>query len=159
MELTQEQKEQVSMWIREGATLSDVQKRLREEMDISMTYMDVRFLVLDLDVDVQDKEEPPTPRPDDAASGATPGDAGFDALGEGTSSPPGGVSVTVDTIMKPGSIVSGTVHFSDGKSGTWMLDQLGRLALDVGDPAYRPAPEDVQALQVKLQEALGKRGF
>ncbi len=157
MELTNEQKQQVAAWVREGATLSDVQRRLREEMDVSMTYMDVRFLILDLDVAVKDKE-PPTPPPSQA--NPDPGAAtASQALDADDMLPPEGVSLTVDTIMKPGSVVSGTVCFSDGKSGSWMLDQLGRLALDVGDPAYRPSPEDVQALQVQLQEALAKRGF
>ena len=155
MELTDEQKQQVTSWIQDGASLSDVQKRLREEMNISMTYMDVRFLVLDLNVEVKDNtpsrstpDEPPVKADDSTA--LDPDDI---------APPAGGVSLTVDTIMKPGSIVSGTVQFSDGKSGTWMLDQLGRLALDVGDPAYRPSPEDVQNLQTQLQEALAKRGF
>ena len=156
MELTDEQKQQVAAWVRDGASLSDVQKRLREELDISMTYMDVRFLVLDLDVTLKDKETPKPPEPVEDASAA-----GGEALEPDDVEAPGagGVSLTVDTIMKPGSVVSGTVRFSDGKSGSWMLDQLGRLALDVGDPGYRPSPEDVQELQLQLQEALAKRGF
>jgi hypothetical protein len=156
MELTDEQKQQVAAWVREGASLSDVQKRLREEMDIAMTYMDVRFLVLDLDVEVKDKESPKPAKP----MADTQPDDGATLEPDDVESPPsGGVSLTVDTIMKPGSVVSGTVRFSDGKSGSWMLDQLGRLALDVGDPDYRPAQEDVQELQLQLQEALAKRGF
>ncbi len=154
MELTDEQKQQVTAWVRDGASLSDVQKRLREELDIAMTYMDVRFLVLDLDVTVKDKETPTPVEPVDASP------AGGKALDPDDVEAPGaGVSLTVDTIMKPGSVVSGTVRFSDGKSGSWMLDQLGRLALDVGEPGYRPSSEDVQELQLQLQEALAKRGF
>jgi hypothetical protein len=159
MELTPEQKQQVTAWIKDGATLAEVQKRLQEELNVSMTYMDVRFLVLDLDVDVQDKEpETPKPPPDEAA-GELPVEEAGGAPVEPDQVTPGGVSVDVDAITKPGSVVSGSVSFSDGKSGSWMLDQLGRLSLDVGDPAYRPSPEDVQTLQEELQKALSARGF
>ena len=71
----------------------------------------------------------------------------------------GGVAVTLDRIVKPGSVVSGTVRFSDGVSASWMLDQLGRLALDAGKPNYRPSPEDVQAFQVELRNLLQSRGI
>jgi hypothetical protein len=160
MELNDEQKQAVAQWVREGCSLSEVQKRLRSEFDISMTYMDVRFLVLDLDVELKDREvkpmapPPPSPAIEDADGdhAALPFPGVADDSGDG-------VSIEVDTIMKPGALVSGTVAFSDGKSGSWMLDQFGRLALDVGDPAYRPSPEDMQAFQVQLQQSLTKRGF
>ena len=66
MELTDAQKDQIRSWIEEGAGLSDVQKRLSEEFDITMTYMDVRFLVLDLGAEIQDKTPPEPAKPADA---------------------------------------------------------------------------------------------
>ncbi len=163
MELNVEQKETVAQWVRDGSSLSDVQKQLQSEFGVSMTYMDVRFLVLDLDVTPVDRKDKPKPRPKpqppaeeiddiDALDDTVPF-PGNEAIGGGA------ISLTVDTIVKPGALVSGTVAFSDGKSGTWMLDQFGRLALDVGDPAYRPSPGDLQAFQTELQQALAKRGF
>ena len=50
MSLTDSQKTAVSTWIAEGKSLADVQRLLREEFSISMTYMEVRFLVDDLDI-------------------------------------------------------------------------------------------------------------
>ena len=46
--LTPEQITKVSAWVAEGATLSQIQERLSTQLEVSMTYMDVRFLVDDL---------------------------------------------------------------------------------------------------------------
>lgn len=162
MELTAEQKQQVAEWVRNGASLSDVQKQLESEFGIKMTYMDVRFLVLDLDVTPQDDDTPEAESAADLSSGgAAPSSAAADAstAGQAGGDLPGTVSVEIDRVMKPGSIVSGRVVFGDGVSATWSLDQLGRLALDAGTPDYRPSEEDVQAFQSELQKALASRGF
>ncbi len=52
MELSQEQRQDVSQWVTEGVGLSDIQKRIKSDFGITMTYIDVRFLVIDLGVDV-----------------------------------------------------------------------------------------------------------
>lgn len=56
------QKQQVAAWVNEGLSLSDVQKRIAADLGVSMTYMDVRFLVDDLDLTLVDKT-PPRPPP------------------------------------------------------------------------------------------------
>ena len=45
MSLTPEQKQIVSTWVTAGDNLSAVQKKLFVEFNITLTYMDVRFLV------------------------------------------------------------------------------------------------------------------
>ena len=69
------------------------------------------------------------------------------------------LSVEVDRVTRPGSLVSGTVRFSDGVTAAWMLDQHGRLALDVGKKKYSPSEQDVAAFQVELRSILEKQGF
>ncbi|MBE7539932.1 MAG: hypothetical protein HS122_16165 [Opitutaceae bacterium] len=54
MTLTPEQKETVATWIAAGDNLSAVQKKLREQFSVTMTYMDVRFLVDDLNLNLKD---------------------------------------------------------------------------------------------------------
>lgn len=163
MSLSEEQKKSVAVWVSEGLGLSDVQKRIKDEFDITMTYMDVRFLVLDLGVDVADKEAP-RERPADSmhapaaqadAGDAMPGESSMDDTLPGA----GAVSVEVDRIVKPGAIVSGTVVFSDGQPAAWSLDQMGRLRLEANVEDYRPSEQDVQAFQLELRNALEKRGF
>jgi hypothetical protein len=72
---------------------------------------------------------------------------------------PGGVTVDMDRVVRPGAVVSGSVTFSDGVSGKWALDQYGRLMLDTGQPGYKPSAPDVQAFQRELQLQLQRHGF
>jgi hypothetical protein len=57
-ELTKEQISKVSEWVKEGASLSIIQGKLSSEFKISMTFLDVRFLVDDLNLTLLEKEEP-----------------------------------------------------------------------------------------------------
>ncbi len=168
-DLSDAQREAVRQWVEGGASLADVQRRLKEEFSLSLTYMEVRLLTLDVGAQVKDKPEPKKapqpPAPEPAAAGelsdeALPDD---DEGPVGTPpEPPAGeskVSVSLDRLIRPGSVVSGDVTFSDGKKARWMLDQMGRLGLE-GVPAdYRPAPEDVRDFQVQLQKLLASKGY
>jgi hypothetical protein len=159
MELTEAQKDTVRQWVEEGAGLADVQKRLADELQISMTYMDVRFLVIDLGAKVQDRPERVAPTLGDTAQPGT-GAAASPAMGAAPDDmSAGGVKVDVDVVTKPGTIVSGTVVFTDGEQAAWSLDQFGRLALAASTPDYRPSEQDLQSFQQELKAALQKRGF
>ncbi len=60
MPLTPEQKQSVATWVAAGDNLSVVQKKLAEQFKLSMTYMDVRFLVDDLGLELKN----PAPKAD-----------------------------------------------------------------------------------------------
>ena len=161
MQLNDAQKDAVRKWIAEGCGLTEIQKRLNDEFKLTMTFLDLRFLVLDLGLAIKEQAKNTSAGLDlaKAAPGrpsAEPADMEPDSPDSGGT---GGVTVTLDRIVKPGSVVSGTVRFSDGVSASWMLDQLGRLALDAGKPNYRPSPEDVQAFQMELRNLLQSRGI
>ncbi|MGJ8653288.1 MAG: hypothetical protein ACSHX8_08440 [Opitutaceae bacterium] len=150
MELNDSQKSTVATWIADGKSLADVQALLREEFSISMTYMDVRFMVDDLDITFAEPE--PEEVEEDAAEAVTEPEVVEEAGGN--------VRVDVDALMVPGSLVSGTVVFSDGKSLKWQLSAAGQLGLIPGDdPDYRPSPEDVEQFQAQLQEVLQQKGY
>lgn len=148
MDLSEEQKIAITGWVQRGDGLSEIQKALVEQFHINMTYMDVRFLLLDLGLNIHDKPEAKSSKAKNEE------DVAEEDIGS-----TGGVLVDIDRIIKPGAIVSGTVVFSDGKSGSWSLDQMGRLALDMGDPKYKPTEEDIALFQQELKAALQKRGF
>lgn len=154
MELTDAQKTAVSGWIQEGRSLAEVQRMLLEEFKISLTYMDVRFLVDDLDIAVV---EPETEEDAAEAEEAKPA-ADAELVDEG---PAGSVQVEVDAVMRPGSLVSGTCKFSDGVTLGWQLSASGQLGLipDEDNPEYRPKPEDLEQFQSQLQEVLQQKGF
>jgi len=73
----------------------------------------------------------------------------------------GSVTVNVDKItLIPGALASGSVTFSDGVVGKWVVDQSGRPGFtEVSQPGYRPKPEDAQAFMQELSLALQQRGF
>lgn len=77
--------------------------------------------------------------------------------------PPSGGNVVVEVdklALVPGALASGTVTFSDGVTGKWVVDQYGRPGFtEVSKPGYRPSPGDAQAFMVELSRALQKRGF
>jgi hypothetical protein len=75
--------------------------------------------------------------------------------------PAGGVGVEVDKVtLIPGALASGTVKFTDGVTGKWVVDQYGRPGFtEVSKPNYRPSPADAQSFMQELSAQLQKRGF
>ena len=153
MELTDQQKQALAGWVAEGVSLSDIQKRLESDFELRMTYMDVRFLVDDLDLDLSAGE--PEPEPESAAPADDSAGASVEEPAAGGA---GGVSIEVDAVMRPGAVVSGSVTFSDGEKAVWMLDQMGRPGLDPDTAGYRPSEADIMAFQTKLREVLSREG-
>ena len=76
--LTPEQKQAVASWVAAGDSLSNVQKKLLEQFQLSLTYMDVRFLVDDLDLQIKDA----APKADANDISKSPARAGTPAAGQ-----------------------------------------------------------------------------
>jgi hypothetical protein len=166
MKLDEAQKRQVAGWIEQGAKIAEIQTRIAKEFGVSLTYMDTRFLVDDLKLIPKDPEpvkvpELPAAAPAQPAPAAAPEPAipthNLDepALPAGT----GAVSVSVDQLARPGTLISGKVTFSDGQGADWSLDQMGRLGLAAHQKGYRPSQADVQQFQQALQNELARMGF
>jgi hypothetical protein len=151
-----DQKRQIAAWVNEGMGLSDIQKKINDDFGIVMTYMDVRFLVDDLNLDLIDEEDEKEDVEKDEGSDAagTPPSA-EDPLDDSA----GGVQVELDTVTPPGAMASGSVTFSDGQHKKWTLDQFGRLGLTGGEEGYKPSDEDVMEFQKQLDSALRGKGF
>lgn len=166
-----DQKRAIGKWLEEGAKLSEVQKRIEKEYGAVMTYMEVKLLVSEINVLPKDAPEPvaskltaagaPAPAPEAATRGAAPGPAGkTPAAAPAEQKPaPAGVQVAVDQLAIPGTMVSGTVTFSDGQSANWYMDQMGRLGLKPKQAGYRPPAGDVQQFQVALEAELARLGY
>lgn len=154
MTLTDEQKAKVAEWIEAGASLNEIQERLRNELDITITFLETRFLLADLELEIKDAEEPEKP---DEPVEAVEAEPVVEAFSEAPVD--GAVTVGVDQIARPGAAVSGKVAFSDGKRAAWYVTQHGELGLDPEEDGYRPSEADVMTFQRKLQELLRKEGF
>ena len=155
MNLDEAQRQRVTAWVLQGAKLSEIQTRLAEEFKIKLTYMEVRFLVDDLKLTPKDPEPPKVVAPPadapKAADGQIPSPANAPL--------PGGVSVSVDQLTKPGATISGKATFSDGQIADWYLDQTGRLGVVPKQAGYKPSAADVQNFQTALQQEIAKLGY
>jgi len=169
MNLDDAQRSKVGEWIAQGMKLSDIQARIASELGFKMTYMDVRLLVDDLKLTPKDAdtakpvsamlETAPAPLlPEPRASSMAPPSA-IPASQPAASGPASTVSVQVDQLARPGSVVSGKVKFSDGNMAEWYFDQMGRLGLIPQKPGYRPPQSDLQQFQSLLDSELSKMGF
>ena len=189
MNLSEPQIAALRQWAADGASLSDIQTRLADEFGIHMSYMDVRFLILDLgielvepkaaapaDADITKTAPPPAPRDEPAPydDGLGPEDAEDEFVGDEPSSPdsngnapaqdaatPANVRVEVSRLARPGFAVTGTVTFSDGVTADWGVTARGELELvaDEAHPDYRPSPKDAQAFMTELRRAITKMGM
>lgn len=148
MKLTEEQKSTVRSWAEAGADLNEIQNKLRDELGIRMTFLEVRFLVLDLNITLHSEPAEADPEADSLEV--------ENLLSEETE---GGVKLTGDEIAIPGCIASGKVTFSDGVQARWNLDQVGRLGLQGAESGYQPPPEDVPEFQKQLQDHLRRSGM
>lgn len=132
----------IKSWAASGAQLPEIQLRMKEEFGLSVTYMDTRFVILDLGIElVEEAKEEPTPKIKEAPV------------------PTGKVTATMDSIALPGAVVSGKVVFSDGESAIWMLDQTGRPALEPDTPGYSPNQADILEFQKQLRAHIESTGL
>jgi hypothetical protein len=146
MELNPAQKDAIRKWVAEGCSIAEIQKRLHSEFGVSMTYLDVRFLLIDMGLEIKEKKTttkiPPEPSPHKADT------ATEDSVAQSK------INVKLDRITRPGALVSGSVNFSDGTKGQWAIDQFGRVLLETNVPGYRPSEKDMSEFQNALRQLL-----
>lgn len=147
--VTAEQLDMVRRWAGEGVDLNGIQKRLASECGVHMTYMDVRFLLLDHGIEIATAAAPaPEKKPEPAPAPVEEVAPQPSAAGKPV--------VTLDELTLPGTLISGKVQFPSGTRGGWQIDQLGRFAWN--DLQGQPTPEELQAFQVELTQILSRGG-
>lgn len=152
-----EQLDAVRLWASQGIDLNGIQKQLAAEFDLHLTYMEVRFLLLDHNIEIaRPQEQPtsapaaePTPQPEPAAQpSAVPGRDPM--TGAGSVKP----TLSLDDIQIPGTILSGKCEFPSGTKVAWQIDQMGRL--DCSQVSGTMTPEEQQAFVFELRQILSK---
>ncbi len=164
--LTTEQDQAVRQWVAGGASLNEVQDRLKREHEVTLTYLDARLLLAELGLKLLEKpkEAPPKEKEAAAPEPQMPGDEFTGAAVEAETLPPvkspggGKATVVLDAIAIPGMLASGKVTFSDGKIASWYLDEMGRLGMNAPSPGYKPPPADIPVFQRELDLALKRAG-
>ena len=60
----------------------------------------------------------------------------------------------------PGALASGSVTFSDGVTGKWIVDNQGRPGFtQISQADYRPSAADAQSFMQELSRAFQARGL
>jgi len=152
--LSEEQITAIRQWAEEGSELADIQKSLKGQFGVNVTYMDTRMIVLDLGIELKSEsveEEAPSepegnePVADEEVEIIDPGQA---------ESPTGPVQVATDEIPRPGAVISGSVTFSDGEKASWMIDELGRPGIEPETSGYQPTEADLSEFEKHLRALL-----
>lgn len=140
---TDEQIRQVQQWVDEIQSVSELQTKINTHFNTHLTYLEVRFLLDDLHLELKKKEtnneESPTKVDQTAAIPVNEG-----------------VQVQVDPVTRPGMIFNGSVCFSDGQTASWGLDQMGRISLKPEQVGYKPSQADIAQFQELLQQQLSE---
>ncbi len=155
--LTEKQIAMIKTWVDDGARLPDIQQKMESDLGQRLTYMDTRFLVIDLGLELKTEE----PDVVDEAEETNTDEVSRNELTEDDievlphDATSANVNVTVDEIARPGVMASGRVTFSDGQGGMWYVDEMGRLGVDPDTEGYSPSESDILAFQKELQRAVG----
>ncbi len=161
--LSEEQIAKIQEWADAGTDLSDIQKLLGSELDVRVTYLETRFLLDDLGIEIAKEPEPePEPEVEEAPEPAGeegPGDPEADLPAEPALDGDATATVTIDTVQRPGAIVSGRVTFDGGESAAWWLDQMGRLGMDTDNTDFKPSESQLMEFQRELQRAIQEKGL
>ena len=175
MKLTEDQITTIKSWIESGDDLGKIQNQINESFDINLTYLETRFLLSDLKIELNEDEEEEEEEPVDEPSAEI---QDSDNVSENTEEPekqeppsgdlekeetegaqPTNINVSVDSITQPQCVISGKVTFSDGQLASWWFDQVGQLGLNPDQEGYTPSPEDVAVFQVELRKVLAEQGL
>ena len=148
-----------------GITLSEIQSLVNAEFKLSMTYMDIRILASELEIDWQklspEKQsaapaQESTPAPESAPETNDATQETAEPMPENAAMPDlSTTTVEVSKLARPGMMFSGSATFANGSTADWYLDNMGRLGVDnlQGD---KPSPEDIEKFQIVLQNELRK---
>lgn len=139
-----EMKKFLAAEIAAGKSLSDIQTLLNEKFGVRLTYMDVRIMASELDNIDWTSRDPV--KPEETVEDVTKVPVQKPAAGNGTT------VVEVNQVVRAGALAEGSVQFGSGASGTWIVDQMGRLGFDKLNG--EPTEKDIQEFQTELRKVL-----
>ena len=142
--------------LNEGYNLGDVQKYLAEEYNLNLTYLDLRLIASELDVDWEQQEDENTVTEnssgqilDENQQSEAGSEPGAQEAGSG-----GGTQVSVDKVTRPDAVMSGTVSFTSGAKAKWFIDHSHQLSLSPEEGSEKPTQDDIVEFQQELQRVL-----
>lgn len=139
--------------IKENVSLSEIQKLIEEKFKKRMTFLDVRLMASTLDSIDWEEEAAKETAAEKAEKEAAESE---NELGEDQTEDKSGGKCVVELskLVKPGAVAHGSVKFPSGASGSWILDQMGRLGMEKAEG--EPTEDDLKAFQMELQKIFSK---
>lgn len=135
--------------IAENISLSDIQTMVNEKFNTKMTFMDIRILASELEVDWRSEAEKNPPVAEEEEAPETSGN-------NEAENTPGKTTVELNKIVRPGALASGSVHFASGVYAEWYIDNSGRMGLDKVTGG-KPTEQDIEDFQVEMQKIFSER--
>lgn len=148
-----------------GVSLSEIQNMVNAEFKQNLTYMDIRIMASELEIDWQQLNPKKEAAVEDVTAVEAPApaetpaqDASADAAAPGMPDL-SDTKIEISKIARPGMMFSGSVTLANGSTADWYLDNMGRLGVDnlQGD---QPGQEDIEkfqmALQIELRKLMGR---
>jgi len=148
--LSPKQLETVRLWASQGVDLNGIQKNLASECGLHMTFMEVRFLLLDHGIEISSPAAEQEKPESDSAKERADGVEGM----EEASPADGRLQVTLDDLQIPGTLLSGKAVFPSGTRGSWQIDQSGRFGWS--ELSGTPTPVELQDFQYELTQLLSR---
>ncbi len=145
MNLSSEQLGLVRQWAAQGIDLNGIQKKLVADCGVHMTYMDVRFLLLDHGIEIATAAVPP-PAPGAEEQAPAPEAPQAPAVDK--------VQVQLDDLQIPGTLLSGKASFPSGIQGAWQIDQMGRFGWS--ELSATPSPAELGEFEKELRLLLSR---
>lgn len=154
--ISPEQLDAVRLWASQGVDLNGIQKNLVTECGIHLTYMEVRFLLLDHGIEIAQPQATPAPQPAPQAATQPPAPEPAPATAPAPMQSPAPVrpKMEFDDIQIPGTILSGKCEFPSGTKVGWQIDTMGQL--NCTQLAGTMTPEEQQAFVFELRQVLSK---
>jgi hypothetical protein len=157
---TAERKEIVAKLLKEGRKVSEIQDYLHKEKGDSITYMELRMLLAEMEAKLPDQpnaqfgalKAPPLTAP--APPAGQPRGKGPPAAQQPAAGKRGKTTIAIDQAPPPGAMLSGRVNFGSGAKAYWMMDETGRIGLDPELGTGRPDQQDMQEFQQELRKML-----
>jgi hypothetical protein len=143
-----------------GTNLSALQNMVNEKFQTHLTYMEIRIIASELQVDwnatdpkaiAAAKEKAKKEEEARAAEEAARLAAENGEVPEGEAS--GKCTVTLNKVNPPGILASGTVTFSGGSTADWYVDQTGRPGLG-NLKGNQPTQQEAEEFMMELQKIL-----
>ena len=129
----------------QGLSDNEILDALVSQEGESLTYMELRVLRADYE-----EEHPETIEMPEVENEEDTGD-------EKQENPEPEDVVTLDTIKKPGALLSGKGNLPSGARISWMLDQMGRINI-IPEGSPEPTQDDLQVFQNELRNVLQRSG-